>query len=225
MCDERERLIEYLYGESEPDERRLIDAHLADCHLCRSEVNGLRAVRNDLLAWDVPQHEPVWRPLAPAVPAATGARHPWWQMAAAAVLIFAAGLAGGITARSWRADPPSAQVHQAAVAPVAPVVVSAVDRASIEAAILERVRQEIDEKVRAVSLNQPTASSPEIATATPDLDLVRRVAAIEDWVDDQISLNAVFNGQFGRLNRQAASLSQELEISRLQQVGLQTGAR
>ena len=52
-----------------------------------------------------------------------------------------------------------------------------------------------------------------------------RLAAIEQWMDDQISLNAAFNGQFGRLNSRTSSLSEQIELSRMQRVGLETGAR
>ena len=65
MCDDRERLIGYVYDECDGRERREIEAHLETCHTCRREITGLREVRQDLLAWDVPDTPSVWRPFAP----------------------------------------------------------------------------------------------------------------------------------------------------------------
>ena len=76
MCDERERLIGYLYDEADAAERRQVDAHLLECHVCRAEIAALRRVREDLLAWDVPDHEPIWRPVAPPAPARTWSQVP-----------------------------------------------------------------------------------------------------------------------------------------------------
>ena len=59
MCDDREKLIAYLYDEATAAERRQVDAHLATCAECREELRSLRGVRQDLLAWDVPAHESV----------------------------------------------------------------------------------------------------------------------------------------------------------------------
>ena len=51
MCDERERLIDYLYEEGDLRDRAEVQAHLADCATCREEIAELRAVRQDLMAW------------------------------------------------------------------------------------------------------------------------------------------------------------------------------
>ena len=58
MCENRERLIGYVYDECDPAERAEIEAHLESCHTCRREIRGLKGVRQDLLAWDVPANEP-----------------------------------------------------------------------------------------------------------------------------------------------------------------------
>ena len=39
MCDDRERLIGYLYDECDAVERRTIDAHLQECADCRAEYH------------------------------------------------------------------------------------------------------------------------------------------------------------------------------------------
>jgi hypothetical protein len=236
MCDERERLIAYVYGEAAAGERQQIDNHLGECHVCRAEVSGLRSVRDDLLAWDVPKHEPVWRPFVPAPVAPVRAGWPAWALAAAAGVLFTAGLAGGMAARGWSADPRPA----AAAAVVAPneapspqpaSVVSPAELARIETAILERVRREMTAQLRASAsapsnLAQVSTSNRVDNTAARLAALERRLAEQEEWRDDQISLNALFNGQIGRVNNRTSSLSEQIELqSRLQRVGLDAGSR
>lgn len=233
MCDERERLIEYVYGEAVTAERQRIEAHLAECHVCRAEVAGLRSVRDDLLAWDVPRHEPVWRPVVPAPVVAARRSVPVWSLAAAASVVFAAGLAGGMAARGWIPDlAPNAPAVQASVVPegasgLQAASVTAEDLAKLESAILQRVRGEMADRIRAAT--PPAGSSGSTARVNavnrPDTVTEARLAAIEQWMDDQISLNAAFNGQFGRLNSRTSSLSQQIELSRMQRVGFETGAR
>jgi len=95
MCDDRERLIGYVYDECDGHERREIEAHLETCHTCRREITGLREVRQDLLAWDVPDTPSVWRPFAPQRAPITWRDVPGWMLAAAASLVFLAGASGG----------------------------------------------------------------------------------------------------------------------------------
>ena len=77
MCDERERLIDYLYDACEADERRRVETpSRRPVRACREEISALRAVRLDLLAWDVPEHGSVWKPFAPARTDAVVARSP-----------------------------------------------------------------------------------------------------------------------------------------------------
>src|SRR5687768_7507677 len=99
MCDERERLIDYLYDEGEPHERAEVQAHLAECATCRREIGALRSVRQDLLAWAVPESDPVWRPLAPVRPAPTWRDVPAWTLAAAAAIVVLAGISGAVATR------------------------------------------------------------------------------------------------------------------------------
>jgi hypothetical protein len=232
MCDERERLIAYVYGEAAGSERQEIEAHLGECHVCRAEVSGLRTVRDDLLAWDVPKHEPIWRPFVPAPAVPARASWPTWALATAAGALFTAGLAGGMAARGWAPDARPATTA-AAVAPTAaptPQPASAAtadDLARLESAILERVRAEMTERLRANAPTGPASSSnlARVSASSSRDDTQARLAAIEQWMDDQISLNAIFNGQVGRLNRSTSDLSERIELSRLQSVGLDGGSR
>ena len=41
-CDDKELLVAYLYDEADPADRERVEAHLAECHACREEVDGLR---------------------------------------------------------------------------------------------------------------------------------------------------------------------------------------
>lgn len=57
MCTDayKESLIAFVYGELPRDEQRAFEGHLSSCAACRDEVSGLRAVRDDLLAWAPPE--------------------------------------------------------------------------------------------------------------------------------------------------------------------------
>lgn len=101
MCDERERLIGYLYDECDAGEKRLVEAHLQTCGTCREEISGLRGVRTDLLAWDVPDHGSVWTPFVKARPTPWWREVPAWGLAAAASLTLLVGAAGGVATQAF----------------------------------------------------------------------------------------------------------------------------
>lgn len=130
MCNEREKLIGYLYDEVDANERRSVEAHLATCDTCREELSGFRAVRQDLLAWDVPAHESVWKPFVTARPQPVWWQMPAWSLAAAAMLVFAIGGAGGFAGRALAArnetpvqtQTAAAQAQPARVEPAASAV-------------------------------------------------------------------------------------------------------
>jgi hypothetical protein len=122
MCDERERLLDYLYDACDADERRRVDDHLAACEDCRTEISELRAVRLDLLAWDVPAHESVWKPFAPKRTTAWWREVPAWGLAAAAGVMLLLGVGGGMAASALSASSASAPLASAgATARQAPV--------------------------------------------------------------------------------------------------------
>jgi len=100
MCEKREHVLDYLYDECDPAERRRVEAHLAECGSCRDELQGWRSVRTDLLAWSVPEQPSVWTPFAPPRVVPWTKQVPVWAMAAAATLVFAIGAAGGFVART-----------------------------------------------------------------------------------------------------------------------------
>lgn len=108
-CEEwREALIAYLYEEVDTRERVRVAAHVAACAACARELEALGATRQHLAAWappDIALGFQIVRPmtLAEAPPPATVFRParwwsqplPAWGQAAAAVVIFGAGLAIG----------------------------------------------------------------------------------------------------------------------------------
>jgi anti-sigma factor RsiW len=158
MCDDREKLIAYLYDEADAGERRQVEAHLAGCATCREELRGLRGVRQDLLAWEVPEHGSVWKPfMAPQV-AAWWRQVPAWGFAAAATLVFGVGLAGVFAGRALAAGPvvSQAQVQPRAATPQA------------VAATPEQVRQ-LEERlasVERVALAKSGPASPNTVSLT-----------------------------------------------------------
>lgn len=174
MCENRERLIGYVYDECDPAERAEIEAHLESCHTCRREIRGLKGVRQDLLAWDVPESDPIWRPMAPARPERSWRSVPAWALVAAACATFMVGAAGGAATYALmpRTVPSVAQV-QTTTTPVATAAVSPTDLAALENKVLAQMRAELDTRARQVSGDVAPRSVSETNPATTDL--ARRV--------------------------------------------------
>jgi hypothetical protein len=134
MCDDREKLIAYLYDEADASERRQVESHLTGCAECREELRSLRSVRQDLLAWDVPDHGSVWKPFATPVITPWYRQVPAWGLAAAATLVFGIGLAGGFAARALAAGPVATQAQvQPQPAPVAVPQITAATPEQVQA--------------------------------------------------------------------------------------------
>lgn len=167
MCDDRHRLLDYLYDECDANERRRVEQHLESCETCREELGGLRATRHDLLAWDVPEHGSVWKPFVPVRMAPRWRDVPAWAMAAAASLMFVAGAAGGMIAHALvTRDVPSAS--QAAIVPAStpvssqPIRATAASASSDELSALQRSVQSLRGElasVHRVAVSNATARS------------------------------------------------------------------
>ena len=104
MCNERDRLIAYIYDECDATERDAVRQHLDTCDECRVEVTALRTVREDLLAWDVPAHGSVWQPFAPPKPSVWWRQVPTWALAAAASIVLLSGAVGGAAPHAFMVD-------------------------------------------------------------------------------------------------------------------------
>jgi anti-sigma factor RsiW len=178
MCDERERLIGYVYGESDPDDRRAIERHLDDCDICRVEIRDLRRTREDLLAWDVPEHGSVWTPFAPPAPPAWYKQVPAWAMAAAASVMFVSGAAGGLVTHAWlggegAAAPAPALTASAPADGVRAVPASTFDQQALEQRMLELFRQELDNRLAAETraLAASNAGGPAVRSVSNGISL------------------------------------------------------
>ena len=153
MCDERESLLAYLYDETDPAERRRVEAHLAACETCGDELAGLRRVREDLLAWDVPDHGSVWKPFTPARPLWSWRDVPAWTLAAAAAIIFAIGAGSSVAANAWFAR--TAPAHATFVVPATPpaAVAGPVAPSGVTAAELTAFEMRLERKLDDASAN------------------------------------------------------------------------
>ena len=151
-CDEGASLVAYLYDECEPGEREAVAAHLATCLACTAELQALSDTRRMLPAWAPPEAtlglQMTAKDDAPAATVLRPAR--WWQrplpawaQAAAAVLIFVAGLSAG-RARDTAA-PRSGAADRAAAADTAPASVGeqAAGQAATPAAVPAASREEL----------------------------------------------------------------------------------
>jgi len=128
-CGDPAALVGYVYREGEPAERDAVAVHLSVCAACAAEVEAMQATRRQLTAWALP--EPAGRLAADAVQAGPAParvlrparwwrrRVPAWAQAAAAVVLFAAGLALGGTTSRWlgQAAPADAVATPGTVSP------------------------------------------------------------------------------------------------------------
>jgi hypothetical protein len=187
MCDSKDLLISFLYDELTGAEKRAFQAHLASCAACRDEVAELSATQRHLALWAPPVpdlgFQIVARPAAvpaPAPVAAPPARvNPLWGLAAAAVLVLAAGAAianievhygadGLVMRTGWN----RAETSVAATAPVARV--TPVDWKQQAQALEERVRQ-----LEAAAASTTAVSGP-ANPSVADAEVLRRVSEMLD---------------------------------------------
>ena len=211
MCDERERLIGYVYGECDAEERQRVSGHLAGCPVCQEEIGGLDRVRQDLLAWDVPAHESVWTPFAPARPAAWWREVPAWAMAAAATLTFAIGAAGGmVTTAVMFAEPAVSQTATAAdvqaPATVVPAGYSQVDLTALEERLLQRLRADLEAEFPAVPVTSgSTVTSTELGAVETRMERMER---------QMLGYLGVFTEDLGESNDRVLKMELEMEALR-----------
>lgn len=184
-CEEKERLVGYLYDECSAAERSAVEAHLARCAVCAAELDGLKGVRTHLADWNAPRTALGFRvtrdPAAPAVPQRNWTL-PAWAQAAAAVLVLAAGAglanleieygSGGLTLRTGRAN-----ARQQVPAPASP---------ASQVATAAQLR-ELEQRLRAALVassqsapSAPSAGSPApraTAASSPEVAQVRAIVA------------------------------------------------
>jgi anti-sigma factor RsiW len=218
MCDERERLIGYVYDECGDGERRQIEDHLESCDVCRREIAGLRHVREDLLAWDVPAHEPIWRPFV-AAPARPSWRDvPAWALAVAASLVLLVGAAGGVVTDAVltrghadvlaAAQSGSSSLPGLVGASATPVTVA--DLNALEARVTANLRSELDDRVRTLAAH----GGVQVRTTDNADDLRSQMKRLSD---NQLSLSKAMNNDVSNVNRRLYRMENSF-----QQVAFQT---
>lgn len=216
MCDEREPLLAYLYDETDPAERQRVEAHLATCETCRDELNGLRHVREDLLAWDVPDHGSVWKPFTSARPSWSWRDVPAWTLAAAAAIVFAIGAGSSVAANAWLTN--TAPVRSASVVVPAPLATAVAAPAAAAAAAVTKEELAAFETHLLKELQDAKASATVSAGLTSsEYDRLLAIAL------EQHTTLLSSNKEIGRLTQRVNNL--ETQLAQAQQPGGQQGGR
>lgn len=172
-CGDHGALVSYLYDECEPNERRLISAHVAVCSGCAEELTSLSATREQLAMWSPPDAQLGFRVVSDAPPSNVLRPPRWWRQpmpawaqAAAAALIFATGVTLGAL-RGATAPAASATAQPGTLAPAA-VTTAGVTQGDL-AALERRLRGEMSQL--------RLARGPAI-TGSGDAQILERVRAM-----------------------------------------------
>lgn len=176
-CGDTGALVAYVYDECEPDERDAIALHLTRCHTCTTEIDALGSTRQQLSAWTPPLTALGFQIPIPAAEAPA----PWWKaplpawaQAAAAVLIFGAGLSVGLTR------------GQAAVAPAGaggPVAARGVEAAS--RAELIQLEQRLRNEMGQFRTTTVPATVAAARPATSDAAIMQKVQALVEQSEER----------------------------------------
>jgi anti-sigma factor RsiW len=157
-CEEKDRLVAFLYDEADADERADVETHLSSCPACATELASFTALRRDLRRWEPPEADLGFRMVREDEP-----RRSWWSparllpVAAAAVLILGATAAltnlevryenGGVTVRTgWTQPAPTVTAGPpAATEGTPPAGPSEEDVAAALSSLEARLRAELGE--------------------------------------------------------------------------------
>lgn len=192
QCDDKDTLIAYLYGEIDEETRRQVKAHLRTCAACANEVEGLQAVRRDLLEWQPPEmalnFAIVQKPATVLRPARWSmSTMPAWAQVAAAALVFAVGAAianvqvrygsdGLMVTTGWMA--PAAAVNPASDVRVSPAAVTGADSSAPAEdwrPALAELEQNLREEMQA--MRRSDANVRDVSTPAESNAFMRRVDA------------------------------------------------
>ena len=208
MCDQREKLLGYVYDEGDAADRAEVQKHLDQCPDCRAEIAGLRSVRNDLLAWEVPAHAPVWRPFvaAPVVP--WWKQVPTWALAAAAAVVLLLGATGSVIAQAVM---PSRQVattatNQSPIQTATPVGTS-VELSAAQARLIALEQQLGDTGARIERISNRSLSAREV-----EGDHNAMVSQLQDNFRAQLLIIKSLREDLDRISTTAATKYADLEI-------------
>ena len=182
VCGNHEALIGYLYDECEPAEREAVAAHVALCASCAEEIHALGNTRAHMVSWTPPalplgfqitrtESDTPGKVLRPA--AWWGRPLPAWAQAAAAVVIFAAGMSVNLERSGGGAPAPVvAQAPSAESTPVAET--PAADDITVTRAEFARLEQ----RLRAIEHADVQLASRTGGGVDQD-ELFARVSALE----------------------------------------------
>jgi hypothetical protein len=214
-CGDNAELAAYLYDECEPADREAIAAHVARCVVCSAELESLRATRQQLSAWappnvslgfqinhaHVPEQPPSVVPFASRAQAPVSESASWWRQPlpawaqmAAAVAIFASGLAVGAErgenrgTAAGRATNTTAQAAaeraSSAAALAAPVALTPAPALTPASAVTARDLEDLERRLLGEvgelkgQLRAANASTKSGATRESDQALLARVQAL-----------------------------------------------
>jgi hypothetical protein len=161
-CGDNIALVEYLYGECEPDRRAAIAAHVVACGACGAELATLESTRIQLTAWTPPEAElgfVISRPDSRGLRRGAwyGRPLPAWAQVAAAAVIFATGVALGIA----RGTAPARSATSAAISAPAQT------QAGVSAADLTMLEQRLRREIAAIRTGTGTGAGRETVAAGP----------------------------------------------------------
>jgi hypothetical protein len=193
MCESKDLLVGFLYGEIDAADRRTFQAHLTSCGDCREELAGLRATRGQIASWTPPEPDfgfRIVRGAAAPPPAPRFRVTPAWGLAAAAVLVMAMGAAianvevrvgggeGVVVRTGWNRP---GEVAAGRVQPAAGQEPAGDWR--VQTAALERRLRELESSAR-------TGATVQMATApgVTEADVLRRVRESETRQQREFSL-------------------------------------
>lgn len=185
-CQSKDLLVTYLYDEATPDERRVVEAHLAECEDCRAEVGALGGVRESLAAWDAPTLVTHFRMVSEKSRPEPSWRRAWMTggLAAAAVLVLAAaaGIANLEISYGERGFSARTGWSRAATPSVAPAAAAATSGQTPWRAELAALEQQLRRELSGSAVRTASASStvPLGQVRGNDSDVIRRVQQLID---------------------------------------------
>lgn len=193
QCGDSASLVAYLYDECAPGEQELIAAHLKRCATCASEVGALSATRQTLASWAPPDlalgFQITRQDVTAVAPAPAKVLEPkiaWWRaplpawaQAAAALVIFAAGLSVGQVRNTAAPAQTTTGSQVAAAVPAVPAVTTPVSSVSRDelAQLEQRLKAEFDQ------LRSTPAATPVAARGSDDA-LMQQVKTLIEQSDE-----------------------------------------
>jgi hypothetical protein len=180
QCGDSGALVAYLYDECSPGEHEAMAAHIKGCAACASEITALSATRRTLASWTPPDlalgFQITRSDVAPATATILQPKIAWWRaplpawgQAAAALVIFAAGLSVGALRTGSTGQVAATQSAVAAPA----------EGRSTNTSVSKEEMAQLEQRIKAelAQLRSTSAPSPVAARGTDDA-LVQQVKGL-----------------------------------------------